>query len=623
MAVVVKLLILAVALTGAGCQAVDRASVPPTIVKTVEARTGLTADERARFYHLEEGSEVFPVSWFLALEDERGAGLFAERLDRFGFIPDGKGPANPFGLPVGLTAARTRDLKQFADDMLGINCAACHVREATYKGNRLRLDGAPARLDASAFYQSLASSVLRTLDLSKDIESLLRFMKRRAAGTNPLLTNEESTRAFRFQTALPESPEPADSFSQQYKDQLRRMLLEEERAAPIDLNEGVMLKRAASAFTGPGLAERLRGDLSPQKLSRVVPRRATPSTTAMAQSGSPAQLRSGLIDFAKDALTTYRLLKARAKFLIDLTRNDGSKDVAPGFGRLDAFGGARNILWGDKGIMPQTAPVSYPDLWSFNTLEWVHWDGNTTSVLERNIGQALGLGAVLDRTSMASTVSVINLHELELLAMKISPPRWDEAVLGAIDRDKAARGKVHFDKECAGCHVEKVGELFDPKVLGVDDLRAVNFTAAVGGQQNNVVVAELLGRVKKRAYEEKGLTPEQQAVIERNRTAQWRLTKQYVARPLVGVWASAPYLHNGSVPTMDDLLRPAAERPRVFVTHHQEYDPIKMGYRSDDDGTGMMQLDTSIPGNRNTGHEYGVELSHEQRSELIEYLKQF
>jgi len=94
----------------------------------------------------------------------------------------------------------------------------------------------------------------------------------------------------------------------------------------------------------------------------------------------------------------------------------------------------------------------------------------------------------------------------------------------------------------------------------------------------------------------------------------------YKARPINGIWASGPYLHNGSVPTVYDLLLPAAERPQVFYVGNPELDVRKLGHVSEA-ADGLSQLDTRLPGNSNAGHEYATDLSDEQRWELIEYLK--
>ena len=100
----------------------------------------------------------------------------------------------------------------------------------------------------------------------------------------------------------------------------------------------------------------------------------------------------------------------------------------------------------------------------------------------------------------------------------------------------------------------------------------------------------------------------------------WRATGKYLARPLDGVWATGPYLHNGSVPSLWHLLHPD-QRPKTFITGNREYDPAKVGYSTTGNG---WTFDTSQPGNSNIGHEgtrYGTSLEENQKDALIEYLK--
>jgi hypothetical protein len=95
----------------------------------------------------------------------------------------------------------------------------------------------------------------------------------------------------------------------------------------------------------------------------------------------------------------------------------------------------------------------------------------------------------------------------------------------------------------------------------------------------------------------------------------------YKARPLDGIWATAPYLHNGSVPTLADLLTPPAERPEVFRVGSHELDPIKVGFASAPTGEEEFVFDTKIDGNRNGGHPYGTALPDADKAALLEYLK--
>ena len=134
-------------------------------------------------------------------------------------------------------------------------------------------------------------------------------------------------------------------------------------------------------------------------MTRHVPRGESAESSALAKRVGPDEVSRSVVALFRDAVTKLRLFKARVDFIRRLARSVDVQVTPPGFGRIDAFGGARNLLF-EKHSRPSNAPVSYPHLWNFERVTWLHWDANTTSVLERNIGQALGLGAVLDRATL-------------------------------------------------------------------------------------------------------------------------------------------------------------------------------------------------------------------------------
>src|SRR5262249_3376556 len=143
-----------------------------------------------------------------------------------------------------------------------------------------------------------------------------------------------------------------------------------------------------------------------------------------------------------EVITSLRLLRARLETLKAI---DHSQKTLPGFGRVDAFGGARNTLFPNN-KEPLDAPVRYPFIWTIkDQLKWYHWDGNTQSVLERNTGEALGVGAVLNLKTHDSTIRFDNLAILEKLAKQLTPPIWPKK-LGDIDQKKAAAGAKHFEQ---------------------------------------------------------------------------------------------------------------------------------------------------------------------------------
>ena len=110
----------------------------------------------------------------------------------------------------------------------------------------------------------------------------------------------------------------------------------------------------------------------------------------------------------------------------------------------------------------------------------------------------------------------------------------------------------------------------------------------------------------------------------------YRKTHGYANSPLDGIWLRAPYLHNGSVPTLRDLLNPSPQRPETFYRGNNVYDPENVGFMSteavDAAGKPLFKFDTNIPGNRNFGHEgagYGTSLPETKKVALIEHLKTF
>ena len=98
----------------------------------------------------------------------------------------------------------------------------------------------------------------------------------------------------------------------------------------------------------------------------------------------------------------------------------------------------------------------------------------------------------------------------------------------------------------------------------------------------------------------------------------------YPAKPLAGIWATAPYLKNGSVANMWDLLTRPENRPKTFTVGSREYDTKTLGYRSTPDAPSagpLFVFDATKTGNSNAGHVYGMQLSDDDKWALIEYLK--
>ena len=152
-------------------------------------------------------------------------------------------------------------------------------------------------------------------------------------------------------------------------------------------------------------------------------------------------------DRVRDLATDIDLAQAFVANLKAMPTLKAQTATENGYGRVDAFGVARNLLFGGdpRNLRPQNAPVSFPYMWGLKTTAWLQWGANINSVMERNIGQTLGVGARFD-ANFATTSRLDNLNVLEKRVYKLTPPEWREDVLGPVDRALADRGKPLYEQ---------------------------------------------------------------------------------------------------------------------------------------------------------------------------------
>ena len=265
---------------------------------------------------------------------------------------------------------------------------------------------------------------------------------------------------------------------------------------------------------------------------------------------------------------------------------------ASGPGRNDAFG----LLSASLLNAPQPyAPTKFGLVWNVGKRTWVHWDGNTKSPLARNLLASLGLGAPISGKHTDLDFALVK-KQTDLSEM-IAPPRYPFPV----DIDAANRGARHFEMLCNSCHggPETDKRLYPVSEIGTDPHRAILFTEKQA-ERFNKFLAEL---------EATGYEPPKEYGV--------RSTGKYWAATLNGVWARSPYLHNGSVRTVQELLTPSGNRQKSFHRGSRVYDEQALGYTDE----GAYVLDTTTSGNSNSGHNYGTNLAVSEKRDLIEYLK--
>ena len=272
-----------------------------------------------------------------------------------------------------------------------------------------------------------------------------------------------------------------------------------------------------------------------------------------------------------------------------------NKLPAPGPGRVDTFNPYKFNLFELKEENLHAGTADLPSLWNQAPREgmWLHWDGNNNSVEERNRSAAIGAGASPDSLDVAS------MERIASWIATLPPPAFPS---DKIDQPKARAGGEVYQQHCAVCHSfngAKVGQVVPIEEIGTDPERLNSFTSELVDKMNT------LGE---------GQTWE---------FSHFRKTNGYSNMPLDGIWLRAPYLHNGSVPTLRDLLSLPEERPTVFYRGYAVYDYENLGFvsRGAAAEASGFRFDTAERGNSNQGHLYGTDLSASQVEALLEYLK--
>ncbi len=266
-----------------------------------------------------------------------------------------------------------------------------------------------------------------------------------------------------------------------------------------------------------------------------------------------------------------------------------------GRGRIDPF---NPVKYGTLKL-PREETIGNADmvpLWNLKRRDGysLHWDGLNANLTEVVLSSAIGDGAT--KKWIAANLGTMN--RIQNFLRELPPPKYPLP----IDAGLAAKGKPLYDSKCASCHAfggEKTGKVMPVEEIGTDRHRLDMWTARAA-----------------QAYNDYG------------NGYGWKFshfvkTQGYVNVPLDGLWLRGPYLHNGSAPSLDDLLKPPDRRPKQFFRGYDVFDPVKVGFVSEGpeaERTGT-KYDTSLPGNGNGGHVYGTDLTAGDTAALLEYLK--
>lgn len=602
----------------------------PSLAKdvTVHLEQGWSENDRSWWYGVSQGSRLIPLAWLQALEQPGSTTPFLdpENIAKLGYLTQGE--SQGLNLPVGfaidqqddsslsVTRLRWRRPQSQSEPWVGLNCAACHTAEISYGSKRIRIEGAPASSD---FQQMMAQLNAAVRETRSDPKKLSRFATSVLGKSFP-----DSDRAL-LENAL-------DGYL--------------EWQGRVDRQNETPLRYGASRLDAVGHIL--------NKVALVL----APSKTQPWPADAPVSYPHIWNAPQHDKLQ-WNGIAANDPNPIDL---GGQKTDLGALGR-----NAGEVV----GVFGDISPDTFP------------WNGFRSSLQARN------------------------LIEIERTLGRLTSPKWPTEIFGKLDEARVQRGrKVFEERKCSECHkhldsndlTTRIEAKMSPiKDVGTDIWMACNtwayaansgplegvrdriykgtplkatdsgsrlLTALITGALIGKADA-LLGSLAKDVFTsssadqmtiasastrfspENGFPPDA-----RKRALAERCTKgndpllAYKARPLNGIWATAPFLHNGSVPTLYDLLLPSDMRPLTALANAQipqskfyrpptfwvgtrEFDPDKVGFKTSPEAAGnSFKFDTrnaqgsELLGNSNAGHDYdNAAISNDDRWALVEYLK--
>ena len=644
----------------------DRGALAPA---PVYLQQNWGASDSLWFYETTQGSDLVPYDFYLALEAAGSDLAFSSirNVQRWNFLPQHKTKRNPDALPVG-----------FAEDSyggkryLGLTCAACHTTQVNYNGTGIRIDGGPSLANVQLFLEDLGAALA-------------------AAAPQPGRKECSTDKCRRFVQAVIARGhyKPADA--------IRDLQVFTNRIAVYN-----RINHAAVAY-GYGRLDAF-GRIFNRVLQHIVQRRQLddllPQLFGAAELPAVrAALKSVLYDVHDDAqaldidqhVIEYALPLLNATQQAQLIRGLFNEPNAPvSYPFLWDVSQHDYVQWNglvaNAGLGALGRNVGEV-IGVFASLDWQVKKGFSLSAI---LG---GQGFRKEHISYHSSARIDDLRRIEAQLAKLQSPVWPEAILGAIDSVQRTHGEALFNQYCEHCHSNIQRDSPDRRVvasmnslaaLGTDATMANNSfksmgysgllrnqyvaTAGTGDvliDNRSKVVAELSKvaagviadpypswNIFKRGYDwlheiylsyiHNEIHPSLKSGDYQPDTSvnPYASLAAYKGRSLNGIWATAPYLHNGSVPSLAALLLPRKPqgagpgeyRPDVFYVGSREFDPVAVGFKSDQ-GDASQKFDASLPGNSNAGHEYGTvndplvkdgklpALSSDDRRDLLMYLK--
>jgi hypothetical protein len=588
--------------------------------------------QRTAWYLATQGSRLMPLVWMQSLEQPRSTQRFLEPsyIASFGYLPMGDSSEHP--LPIGFvrdtgpdgglqrTRLRWKVGQGEQEPWIGLNCSACHTTQLQY-GDRadqiVRIDGGPSISNFQSFVNSLNLALVETRD---DADKWSRFAGRVLAWPDRTPQNEQLLR-------------------KAFDDLVSWQLLEAK------VNE-------AGLVYGPGRVDAFGHIFN--KVALLLGGANITGNPSDAPVSIPFIWRAPQLDKVQYNGIASKILVANGSLDIGAVgRNTGEVigvfgDVVthqdPGI--LNGFKSSLKVnnLIGLEDILAQLRPPAWPSS-AFGPAGNCDVEPkdkcNAAHGKELYDQHCISCHEVVDRKNLTKQIEVqMNLFngmgQNTRTRTSLPPPGTDPWMACNAFDYKASPGPLKGFQSRSLTDGKKIP---DPHELG--DLLRITVASTLLDQKGNLIEA-IAGRLiglKPAPNVEAGPaitlpTSAKRTDEKRNELARCLASNHpnvgYTSRPLNGVWATAPFLHNGSVPTLYDLLLPPLQRPKSFYLGTRRYDPKKLGFliEKNEQAGNTFEFHTRdndgiiIDGNSNEGHDYSNgQLNDNDRYSIIEYLK--
>ncbi|GAB1260499.1 di-heme-cytochrome C peroxidase [Aurantivibrio plasticivorans] len=571
-----------------------------TIPARVELEQAWDAETRMRFWFTSQGSRIMPYSWFAWLEQADSEELFrsAENMESLRYLPMPASQLNPAGLPIGFAL----DVDKESDvAWVGMTCSACHTNQLDYQDTKILIEGAPTLANFVKFYSDVVAALNATHEDDEKFERFARnvlkdeYSESRAEGLREQLAQLSLAASERQVVNNLPDDFPADFASYARLDAFGN------------------IQNAGSAFALNDLSNR------------------NPPSSPVSYPFIWGTHQSDVVQWNASAPNT--------PVVGPLVRNMG--EVVGVFGDLKI----KKAPWWQRLYGKKYRYSSTVDMEGLGHLEsWVktlrspRWpEEYLPAIREGDAARGAQLfdanckschNVVLPKDEglkyIATQVPLDVVGTDPMMAWNAQHHRAKSLILEG-SRDKIIFGD-RFEEETAAIAIPVNG------VVGValrDPITAIK--AGIMPMEVGEHEVDKTEEIRKSIEEYLKENLEKRTVMASDSSSPYLENGEknlaglvYKARPLNGIWATAPYLHNGSVPNLWELLQKPEDRVKQFWVGSRQFDPKHVGYKTNE-GLNLFKVNNAQgeiqPGNSNLGHTWGTHLSEAEKWQLIEYLK--